>query len=140
MGYLLVALFQGIIAFIIFTIFNIESSLVFAILTLICAFIPMLGAGVVWLPLGIFSFFINGEIVKGIVFMVLCGGIISTLDNVLRPLFLTDRVKLHPLVIFFSILGGIISFGFNGLILGPMLVIFFLTVLDLFLIEHKIAT
>jgi predicted PurR-regulated permease PerM len=140
MGYLLVSLIQGIIAFIIFVIFRIESALVFAILTLICAFIPMLGAGVVWLPLGIFTFFINGEIVKGIVFMILCGGIISTLDNILRPLFLQDRVKLHPLVIFFSILGGIISFGFNGLILGPMLVIIFLTVLDLFLIEHKIIT
>jgi predicted PurR-regulated permease PerM len=42
------------------------------------------------------------------------------------------------MVIFFSILGGVMTFGFNGLILGPMLVILFLTVLDLFLTEHKI--
>jgi predicted PurR-regulated permease PerM len=99
----------------------------------------MVGAIIVWLPLGIFMF-VNGEYIKAIVFAVLCGGIISSLDNILRPIFLKDSVKLHPLVIFFSILGGIISFGFNGLILGPMLVIIFLTVLDLFLNEHKIIT
>ncbi len=139
LGYLLVALIQGVIAFIIFVVFRVDSSLVFAILTVICAFIPMVGAVVVWLPLGLFMF-INGEYIKAVIFMILCGGIISTVDNILRPIFLKDSIKLHPLVIFFSILGGIISFGFNGLILGPMLVIFFLTVLDLFLNEHKIMT
>jgi predicted PurR-regulated permease PerM len=58
------------------------------------------------------------------------------MDNFLRPLFLKDRINLHPLVIFFAIMGGIAIFGFNGLVLGPMMIIFFLTVLDLFLIEH----
>jgi predicted PurR-regulated permease PerM len=52
-------------------------------------------------------------------------------------MFLRDRIQLHPLIIFFAILGGVTAFGFNGLILGPMIVILFLTVLDLFLTEHK---
>jgi predicted PurR-regulated permease PerM len=43
------------------------------------------------------------------------------------------------LIIFFAILGGLVVFGFNGFILGPVLVILFLTVLDLFLTEHKIG-
>lgn len=139
MGYVFVALLQGIFAFIIFSIFRVGSALVFAVLTLICAFIPMLGTAIVWLPLGIFML-INGEMVKGLVFLILCGGITLSLDNILSPLFLRERIKLHPLLIFFSILGGIFSFGFNGLILGPMLVIIFLTVLDLFLNENKIET
>jgi predicted PurR-regulated permease PerM len=53
-------------------------------------------------------------------------------------MFLKDRIQLHPLIIFFAILGGVSVFGFNGLILGPMIVILFLTMLDLFLIEHRI--
>jgi predicted PurR-regulated permease PerM len=61
------------------------------------------------------------------------------LDNVLRPMFLRDRIQLHPLIIFFAILGGVSAYGFNGLILGPMVVILFLTVLDMFLNEHKIG-
>ena len=55
----------------------------------------------------------------------------SFLDNFLRPLFLRDRINVHPLVIFFAILGGLQVFGMNGLILGPLVVILFFTVLDL---------
>jgi predicted PurR-regulated permease PerM len=53
-------------------------------------------------------------------------------------MFLRDRIQLHPLIIFFAILGGVAVYGFNGLILGPMAVILFLTVLNMFLSEHKI--
>ena len=45
--------------------------------------------------------------------------------------FLKDRINVHPLVIFFSILGGLQVFGMNGLLLGPMIVILFFTVLDM---------
>jgi predicted PurR-regulated permease PerM len=54
-------------------------------------------------------------------------------------MFLQNRIQLHPLIIFFAILGGLQMFGFNGLILGPMVVILFLTVLDLFLTEHEVG-
>ncbi len=137
LGYIVVSLFQAIMGGIIFTIFQVKGALVFAVLVFICAFIPMLGGGLVWWPLGI-TFLINGEIVKGIVFIIVSAIGISFLDNFLRPVFLQDRIKLHPLIIFFAILGGISAFGFNGLVLGPMIVILFLTGLDLFLNEHKI--
>lgn len=137
LGYILVALVQATVAYVIFRIFSVQGTLVFAILLLFCSFIPMIGAGAVWLPLGIFRI-LTGDFSGGLIFLALCAVFISTLDNFLRPLFLKDRIKLHPLVIFFAILGGIAAFGFNGLVLGPMAVIFFLTVLDLFLTEHGI--
>ena len=62
---------------------------------------------------------------------MLCGFCVSFLDNFLRPIFLKDRINVHPLVIFFSILGGLQVFGMNGLLLGPMIVILFFTVLDM---------
>jgi predicted PurR-regulated permease PerM len=136
-GYFLVALAQSLMGFIIFSIFQVKSALVFAVLVLICSFIPMFGAGLVWFPLALVRV-LGGDLPGGILFFIAAGFFISTLDNFLRPLFLQDRIKLHPMVIFFSILGGVMTFGFNGLILGPMLVILFLTVLDLFLAEHKI--
>jgi predicted PurR-regulated permease PerM len=136
-GYILVAFIQAVIAWVIFTAFHVQSSLVFASLVLICAFIPMVGAALVWLPLGLVRIF-TGDIVGGIVFLAVCGPLISLTDNFLRPFFLKDRIKLHPLVIFLAIIGGVKVFGFNGLILGPMLIIIFLTVLDMFLAEHHI--
>ncbi|MDR2194736.1 MAG: AI-2E family transporter [Treponema sp.] len=137
MGYIAVAIIQSVSAGIIFTIFNIKGALVFAALVFICSFIPVIGCGTVWWPLGL-VFLLNGEIVRGIVFLLVSMFFISIIDNFLRPIFLQDRIKLHPLVIFFAIMGGVRVLGLNGLILGPMIVILFLTVLDLFLTEHKI--
>jgi predicted PurR-regulated permease PerM len=136
-GYILVALIQAVMAYIIFALFHVRGALVFAGLTFICVFIPMIGGGLVWLPLGI-ARILGGNAWGGIFFLFVAGFFISTLDNFLRPMFLKDRIQLHPLIIFFAILGGVSAFGFNGLILGPIVVIFFLTVLDLFLTEHKI--
>ncbi|GHV45335.1 AI-2E family transporter [Spirochaetia bacterium] len=138
-GYIMVALIQAVMAYIIFSIFQMKGALVLAALTFICVFIPMIGGGLVWLPLGLIRI-ISGDLFGGVLFLIVSGLFISLLDNVLRPMFLRDRIQLHPLIIFFAILGGVSAFGFNGLVLGPMVVILFLTVLDLFLTEHKIET
>jgi predicted PurR-regulated permease PerM len=136
-GYIIVALFQSVVAYFIFSLFQIKGALVFTVLVFICVFIPMVGGSLVWLPLGI-SRIVSGDVTGGIIFLIVSGIGISFLDNFVRPMFLQTRIQLHPLIIFFAILGGLRYFGFNGLILGPMLVIIFLTVLDLFLTEHKI--
>jgi predicted PurR-regulated permease PerM len=137
LGYIMVALVQAVFAYIIFSLFQVKGALVFACLTFVCVFIPMVGGSLIWLPLGI-ARLASGDIVGGVVFLIVSGVVISLLDNILRPMFLQNRIQLHPLIIFFAILGGLRAFGFNGLILGPMMVILFLTVLDLFLTEHKI--
>jgi predicted PurR-regulated permease PerM len=137
LGYILVALIQAGLAYIIFTLFRVSGALVLAGLTFICVFIPMIGGGLVWLPLGLIRI-LTGNVWNGVLFLVVSGLFISLLDNILRPMFLKDRIQLHPLIIFFAILGGVSVFGFNGLVLGPMTVILFLTVLDMFLIEHRI--
>jgi predicted PurR-regulated permease PerM len=136
-GYIIVALLQAIVAFVIYTIFDVKGSLVLSVLTFIIVFIPMFGAAIIYIPLTILKI-ASGNIVGGIIFLVISIVFISGIDNVLRPIFLRDRIHLHPLIIFFAILGGLFVFGFNGFILGPVLFILFLTVLDLFLTEHKI--
>jgi predicted PurR-regulated permease PerM len=136
-GYILVAVIQALMAYIIFRIFRVKGALVFASLTFICVFIPIFGGGLVWIPLGA-ARILSGDVPGGIAFLAVSGFFISTADNFIRPWFLQNRIHLHPLIIFFAILGGLSAFGFNGVVLGPMVVILFLTVLDLFLIEHDI--
>jgi predicted PurR-regulated permease PerM len=137
LGYIIVALIQSALAFIVFAIFGVDGALVLAVIIFVVVFIPMLGAAIVYLPLTIVKI-ASGDIAGGIIFFAVSAIFISGADNILRPYFLKDRIQLHPLIIFFAILGGLAVFGFNGLILGPTLVILFLTVLDLFLAEHKI--
>ena len=137
-GYILVSLLQAVVAYIIFTIFSIKGALVLSVLTFLLLFVPVIGATIIYIPVSILKI-INGDIVGGVAFFFVSMIFISGIDNVLRPIFLKDRIQLHPLIIFFAILGGLAAFGFNGFILGPILVILFLTVLDLFLLEHEIG-
>lgn len=129
-GYFLVALYQGLVAFILMKIFGIRAALLFSVLLMFSSFIPLFGAALIWLPLGLVLIF-TSSILKGLLFWIFSGVFISLLDNFLRPFFLKDRIKVHPLIIFFAILGGLKIFGLNGLILGPTVVILFFAVLDM---------
>ncbi|MDR2490709.1 MAG: AI-2E family transporter [Spirochaetaceae bacterium] len=137
LGYMMVGAVQAVLAFIVYTAFGVKGAFVFACLTFICVYIPILGGALVWLPIGIARIITHG-ISSGILFLAVSAVVISLLDNILRPYFLEDRIKLHPLIIFLSILGGVANFGFNGIGIGPLVVIFFLTVLEIFLTEHEL--
>jgi predicted PurR-regulated permease PerM len=130
-GYLFVSLYQAIAAFVIFRLFGVQGPLVLALLTAMAAFIPMLGASLIWLPVGV-ARLATGDIAGGIALLLISGFFISTVDNFLRPMLLKQRLNVHPLLIFFAILGGLKLFGLNGLILGPLILILFFTALGLF--------
>jgi predicted PurR-regulated permease PerM len=136
MGFFLVAFYQAVAAFAIFTLFRVDGALLFSVLILFCSFIPMVGCALVWLPLGL-GILVSGNTVSALVFLALCAVFISFLDNFLRPFFLKDRVKIHPLLIFFSILGGLKVFGINGILLGPLVIILFFTIVDISLEEEQ---
>lgn len=133
-GFFLVAFYQALAAFIIFLIFRVQGALLFSVLILFSSFIPLVGTALIWFPLGV-SLLVTHGAALGITFMVLCAVFISFMDNFLRPFFLKDRIKIHPLLIFFSILGGIQVFGLNGILLGPIIIILFFTVVDITLEE-----
>jgi predicted PurR-regulated permease PerM len=135
-GYIMVALYQGIVSFVIMSIFRVNGALLFSVVLMIASFIPLFGASIVWIPIGIVLCF-STTIIKGVLFLLICGFCVSFLDNFLRPFLLKDRINVHPLIIFFAILGGINVFGMNGLILGPLVVILFFTVLDIINSEDK---
>ncbi len=137
LGFFAVAFYQAIAGFVIFSAFRIHGALLFSAMVLFCSFIPMLGCALVWFPLGLGVLVSSGP-VRGIAFWVLCAIFISFLDNFLRPFFLKDRIKIHPLLIFFSIVGGLKVFGLNGVLLGPLVIILFFTIVDIALEEESL--
>ncbi len=127
------ALVQAIIAFVGFTIVGIKFSLLWSVATFFAAFIPPFGASAVWFPLAIYSF-INLGLWQGI-FLFLWGSLlISTVDNIIRPLIIKQGIQIPYIILFFSTIGGLIKFGFIGLFLGPII---FTTLLTLFKIYEK---
>jgi predicted PurR-regulated permease PerM len=130
-GYFFVALLQATVMLVLCLIFSIKGGLVIAFLTAIASFIPMVGTALVLIPVAAAKF-IAGDITAAVVFLILSITLIWTIDTFIRPLLLQDRLKIHPLLIFFSILGGLTVFKFNGIVLGPLILILFFTALELY--------
>jgi len=130
-GYVLMALFQGAMALAVYWIMKVPAPLPLALLSSIASLIPLVGAGLVWFPLVLLRF-ASGAPGEALLLMALSLVFISSLDNFIRPLILHSRMKLHPLLIFISIIGGIQFLGFNGLLLGPIILALFFTAVDMF--------
>ena len=100
--------------------------------------IPMLGAFIVWVPAAIYLF-ATGHYLKGI-FLVLWGTlVIGMIDNFLRPKLVGERTKLHELLIFFAVLGGLQVFGVLGIVLGPVVLAITLALVDVFRAADRAA-
>ncbi|MCH9024635.1 MAG: AI-2E family transporter [candidate division Zixibacteria bacterium] len=118
-----------------FWIFVITSTVFWGAVMALLSIIPIVGAFVVYIPAGI-VLMIGGSFVKGFLIIGIGIIIISQVDNVIRPLLISGRTSIHPLLLFFSILGGISLFGLLGLILGPLIAAVFITLLQI--LEYKL--
>ncbi|HHI97760.1 MAG TPA: AI-2E family transporter [Thermodesulfatator atlanticus] len=130
-GSILTALAQGGLALIIYLILEVPSSLLLGLLTALASFIPLVGTGLVWLPLVIY-FLLSASYVKALILLAYGSLFISQIDSLIRPYFIGGRTEIHNLFIFFSILGGLKLFGFLGVFLGPILVALSISVIEIY--------
>ena len=119
-GVLGIAAIQGALMTIGFLLLGLPSPVMWGIVTAFASMVPLVGTAVVWIPAALY-FVLKGAYAKGIIMAVWGGVLVGTSDNIVRPLLVGTRVKLYPLVIFFSIFGGAQAFGLVGLILGPVI-------------------
>jgi len=119
-GILSVGVVQGVLTGVALAIVGVQSPLLLGLAAAFASVIPVVGAGIVWGPAGLYLIF-TGATWKGL-FILLWGSIvISSADNIVRPWVVSGKVQLHPLVLLFFILGGVEAFGFLGLFLGPVI-------------------
>ena len=128
-GVLVIATIQGALGGFIFFALGLPSPLLWGVVMLFFSLIPMAGAFIVWVPAAIFLV-ITGHWIKAIVLAAFGTFIIGTVDNFLRPKLVGEKTRLHELLIFFSVLGGLQVFGVLGLVLGPAVVAITLALLD----------
>lgn len=127
-GMLAVALAQGFLSGIAFAMLDIPSPVLLGVLAGICSLIPLIGPALVWFPACIFLF-ATGHWIKALILLAWSALVVGTSDNIIRPLVIMGRVKLHPLLLLFGLIGGAKEFGFIGLFIGPaiMSLVFALT-------------
>ncbi len=130
-GGVVVALIQGLLGGILFAIVGIPSAVFWGAIMAFLSIIPFLGAFIIYVPAGIILL-LGGSYVKGIVVIAVGAVVISQSDNVIRPYLISGRTSMHPLMLFFTIMGGIYLFGLLGIVVGPLIAAVFVTLLRIF--------
>jgi predicted PurR-regulated permease PerM len=128
---LVIAAVQGVICGGAFAIVGVGSAVFWGVVMGFLSLLPVVGAWPVWIPAAIWLFS-TGHSVRALLLIGICGGLGSTIDNILRPVILGGRASLNGLLVFISVLGGIAVFGALGVVLGPIVVATAVGVLDVY--------
>ena len=120
-GTLAVAAVQGTLGGLMFWVLDLPTPIVWGLVMGLLSVVPVLGTFVVWIPAALFLV-LDGNWGKALVLAVWGAMVIGGIDNVLRPMLVGNRLKLHTVPTFLSIIGGLILFGASGFILGPLTV------------------
>jgi predicted PurR-regulated permease PerM len=120
-----VGVVQGVLGGITFLIVGLESALFFGVLMTVSALVPVIGAGAVYIPVGLWLL-VAGEVWQGVFVLVVGFFVISSSDNVLRPILVGRDTGIPDWIILVTTLGGISLLGFSGIVLGPLVAGLFL--------------
>ena len=122
----------GAIGFLIvgFPIFFASIAMAFA------SIIPYVGTALIWVPVSLFLL-ITGQIWQGIFMLIWGAVVVGNSDNILRAYLIKDKAEVHPLFVFFSIMGGLSLFGFWGIVYGPLIISLAVTIMHIYEMEYK---
>lgn len=134
-GTLIIGIIQGILGGLAFLLAGVPSPIIWGIFMAFLSLIPMVGAGLIWFPAGVLLL-MNGNIWEGTFILLFGIGVISTVDNILRPKLVGRDTQMHPLLVFLATLGGISVFGVSGFLIGPILLSLFMALADIYSSEY----
>lgn len=130
-GSLIIAVLQGIIAGIGYAFFGVPNPVLWGSITSLAAVIPAFGTMLVTIP-AVLYLLIFGNITQAIGLLIWAGVLVGLVDNFLKPKLIERGVDIHPFLILLSVFGGIEFFGPIGFLLGPLILSFFLALLDIY--------
>jgi len=130
-GNLIVAMVQGALGGIIFWILGLPAALLWGVVMAILSLIPAVGASLVWLPAAIWLY-ATGQWISATVLIAWGLVVIGLADNVLRPILVGRDTKLPDWMVLLSTLGGLVLFGINGFVVGPLIAVLFIAFWQIF--------
>lgn len=130
-GTFIIAIVQGLLSGILMYGLGVPYAVFWAIVIIFASIIPV-GAGIVLIPMGI-VYIILGDVAQGIALILFYILVISNIDNFLRPRLVSKDASLHPALTLLGVLGGIQFFGFFGIIYGPVILIFLVTTIEVYM-------
>jgi len=126
-GSLLIGLIQGALAGLAFWAAGISGAAFWGTIMVVLSIIPAVGAALVWVP-AVGYLFAIGKTGTALLLLLWCGGVVGSVDNFLRPLWIGRDAQMSDLLILLSTLGGIVLFGAVGFLVGPIVAALFVTI------------
>ncbi len=130
-GTFVIGIIQGTLAGFALWVAGIESAVFWGAVMTVLSIIPVIGSGLVWFP-AVINLYATGAYMSATGLLLFCGLLVSSIDNVLRPILVGRDTKMHELLIFFGTFGGISLFGIAGFIVGPVIAALFITVWEIY--------
>ena len=134
-GIPVIALMQGIVGLVGYIIIGVDEPVFWFVITAITALLPVVGAALAYVPLGLLLF-ANGDVTRGVLVLLHGFIIIGLVDNVFRLWFNKKYGDIHPLITVFGVIVGVSVFGFIGIIFGPLLISMFLLLIKIYASEY----
>ena len=135
-GYLLVAFIQGILMGLGLALFGVPNPALWGLVTIITSLVPTIGTAIISVPAIIFLF-VTGNTIEAIGLLVWAVVIVGMIDNLLSPVIVGSKINLPPLLILFSVLGGISLLGPVGILVGPLTISLLYTLISIYRNEFK---
>jgi predicted PurR-regulated permease PerM len=120
-GLFFIALLQGLMTGIGFALFGVPFPVLWGFLAAFLALLPIGGTALVWIP-GAIYLFLTGATIKALLLAVWGIVLVSLPDNLLKPVIIGKKANIPTFFLFIAILGGIQTFGFLGILFGPVVV------------------
>lgn len=135
-GTFIVSIVQGTLGGLMFWWLGLPSPMLWGVVMAILAIVPVLGAFIIWIPAAVFLL-LDGSGGKALLLTIWGAVVIGWIDNLLYPMLVGSRLKLHTILAFVSIVGGLIVFGPTGLILGPIMFTITRILLEIWSTQNK---
>ncbi len=129
-GGIAVGLAQGFLTGMAFWVLGVSSPVVWGLVAALASLVPVVGTGMVWAPMAL-VLIVGGHWVKALILVGWGAAVVAQVDALVRPYVVSGRAKMHNLLIFFALLGGVQAFGVMGLFIGPVVVSVTLAVLNM---------
>ena len=136
-GNIAVAAMQGTLGGVMFSFLGIQGALLWGFVMAFLSLLPAVGAGLIWAPVAIY-FLLTGALWQGIILIAFGVLVIGMVDNILRPILVGKDTQLPDYVVLISTLGGMVIFGLNGFVIGPVIAALFISGWDLFSSNREI--
>ncbi|MCO4747889.1 MAG: AI-2E family transporter [Proteobacteria bacterium] len=126
---------QGVVAGVGYAIAGVDRVVFLGIMTAMFSFIPLVGTAVIWVPVALMVGATEG-LGWGVFVAVWSMAFTASVDNVVKPLMMRGNTNIHPLMIFLAVFGGMSWMGIPGVLVGPVLVAFFLALYHIYVRDH----